>query len=163
MTEGTKSVLFGCHSIIHSWYVIRAWKICNGEWPKLWQMICILFHDIGLIGKNYLTNKKEKEDHWFLGACICGILFGHKGFDFVASHTKNPFVPMDPKFKAADRYSWVIANVTWLYTNKWVEKWVTEPKKWKKICLENMQRMDVTTHEVFLENEYKEIKTAPKK
>lgn len=153
MTEGTKSVLFGCHSIIHSLYVLKAWRILHKEWPEWWQVICILFHDIGHLGKNYLKNLKEKEEHWFLGACICGILFGEKGFNFVASHTKNPFVPMNPKFKAADRYSWVIANNTWLYTNKWVEKWTTEPKRWKRICLENMNNLLKTNHEIFLESE----------
>lgn len=155
MTEGTKSILFGCHSIIHSLYVLKAWRILYKEWPEWWQVICIFFHDIGHFGKNYLSNLEEKKEHWILGAQICKFLFGQKGFDFVASHTENPFVPMSTKFKGADRYSWVIANVTWLYSNKWIEKGITEPKKWKKICLENMDNLNTTGYKLWLEAKQK--------
>ena len=151
MTEGTKSVLFGCHSIIHSLYVLKAWRILHKKWPEWWQVICILFHDIGYLGKNYLSNLEDKKEHYFLGACICGILFGQKGFNFVASHTKNPFVPMDPKFKAADRFAWVISNISWLRWNKLIEKHITEAEEWKKICLKNMKNLDKTNHEIWLE------------
>ncbi|MFC1622416.1 hypothetical protein ACFL1Y_00260 [Patescibacteria group bacterium] len=152
MTEGTKSVLFGCHNIIHSWYVIKAWKILYKKWPETWQMICILFHDAGLLGKNYLSDSEGKENHWFLGACISGILFGEKGFNFVASHTKNPFIPLNLKFKAADRYSHVISNSFWPIWNKWIEPEITEPKKWRFLCEKNMNCLDKSTHEIFLEN-----------
>lgn len=150
MTEGTKSVLFGCHSIVHSWYVLKAWRLLYRKWPKLWQIICIIFHDIGHLGKNYLSNAEEQAEHWFLGACISGVLVGKKGFSFVASHTKNPFVPLNPEFEAADRYAQVITSNSWLYWNKWVEKLVVEPKKWKRVCLENMKNLEMTNHEIFL-------------
>jgi len=153
MKEGTKSVLFGCHSFIHSFYVLKAWTILHKEWPNWWQIICIMIHDIGYLGKNYLSNKEEYKMHWFLGARLAGELFGKKGFDFVASHTKNPWVPLDPKFKAADRFSWVIASDYWLNWNKWVEKYITPAKEWKKICLEGMKDLTKANYELYLEIE----------
>lgn len=34
MTEGTRTILFGAHSIIHSILVIQSWKILYGKYPK---------------------------------------------------------------------------------------------------------------------------------
>ncbi len=64
MKQGTVSVLFGCHSIIHSMIVIVAWVKWYGHWPEFWQIICILLHDIGHWGKQYLDNYEEKKNEW---------------------------------------------------------------------------------------------------
>lgn len=88
MTEGTISVLFGCHSVIHSLCVLRAWRYLYRRWPWGWQIVCIFLHDVGHWGRDYLSNPEEKEDHWYLGAKIARWLFGMKGWQLVKGHTK---------------------------------------------------------------------------
>jgi predicted HD phosphohydrolase len=70
MTQGTISILFGCHSVIHSYYVLRAWKILYKTYPEPWQAICIFLHDIGHYGLNYLDDYEQKKIHWIKGAEI---------------------------------------------------------------------------------------------
>lgn len=115
MKQGTISVLFGCHSIVHSWLVIRSWKILYSKWPKPWQIICILLHDIGHWGKNYLSSAEEKRRHWVLGAMVARKLFGRKGFYLCIGHTmlSTPDITMHKP----DKYSYYIAPTWWLWTN----------------------------------------------
>lgn len=50
MKEGTKSVLFGAHSVVHSIMVIIAWKKLYFKWPSWKEIVCIFLHDIGYWG-----------------------------------------------------------------------------------------------------------------
>jgi len=113
MTEGTRSIVHGCHSVIHSVLVLRSWKILYGSWPALWQVVCIFLHDIGHFGLNYLSKDDEKLQHWVLGARIGGWLFGVKGFDLIAGHTEKSGFPLSD-LKKPDKFSWIIAPSWWL-------------------------------------------------
>lgn len=120
MAQGTISILFGCHSPIHSLLVTMAWKRLYGTYPALWQITCIFLHDIGHLGLNYLDDFEAKKKHWRLGARITYTLFGQKGFDLLAGHCSYSGYPASDLYKA-DKYSWHIAPLWWLYTNTLVE------------------------------------------
>ena len=143
MREGTISWFFGCHSLIHSYYVVRAWKLLYKRYPKFWELICILVHDIGHIGKDYLSYKEQKRDHWELGATIVYKLFGWKGYRLVMDHDENGRiyhqenvitennVNFDDNLFKADKYSWYIASEFWIKTNCLIE-----PKlRWGKMSI----------------------------
>ncbi len=120
MKQGTVSVLFGCHSPIHSLIVWIAWVKLYKRYPNWWQTICIFLHDIGHWGKDYLDDYEQKKRHGILGARIANFLFGQKGFDLVSGHNPYNGAPKsllhDP-----DKYSWVIAPTLWMVTNTWFE------------------------------------------
>ena len=120
LKQGTVSVLFGCHSIIHSLLVIRAWKILYGKYPKGWQAVCILLHDIGHWGRDYLDDYEQKKEHWRLGANICGRLFRLKGYLFTAGHCSHSGYEHSKMYRA-DKHSWHIAPRWWLRCNCWFE------------------------------------------
>ncbi len=121
MKQGTMSVLFGCHSPIHSLVVLVAWCRLYHKLPSWWQIVCISIHDIGHWGKNYLDNYEEKKQHGILGARIAKRLFGQKGYDLIAGH--NPYNGSQrSQLHDPDKYSWVIAPVWWMITNTWFEK-----------------------------------------
>ena len=121
MKQGTVSVLFGCHSIIHSMMVTIAWHKLHGHWPRFWQFVCILLHDIGHWGKNYLDNYDEKKAHALLGAAIAWQLFGDKGYDLVAGHNEYNGHPRSELYEP-DKYSWVIAPLWWMMSNAVFER-----------------------------------------
>lgn len=121
MKQGTVSVLFGCHSIIHSIVVIVAWRKWYGKYPRLWQIICILIHDIGHWGKQYLDNYDEKKKHSLLGASIAWQLFDQKGYDLIAGHNEYNGTPRSELY-APDKYSWVIAPLWWMMSNALFER-----------------------------------------
>lgn len=120
MKQGTVSVLFGCHSLIHSFIVLVAWHKLYGKYPAWWQIVCILLHDIGHWGTNYLDNYEEKKQHYRKGSIWAARLFGQTGFEFVAGHCSYSNGPRsllhDP-----DKYSWVIAPIWWMVSNTWFE------------------------------------------
>jgi hypothetical protein len=120
VSQGTISVLFGCHSIVHSYLVALAWKHLYRRWPKPWETICIFLHDVGHIGLDYLDNEKQKNRHWELGARIAKILFGTRGYSLVAGHCKHSGIQQSLMYKA-DKYSWRLAPYWWLYLNTWAE------------------------------------------
>lgn len=120
MKQGNWSVLFGCHSFVHSMVVVVAWKNLYHHWPNWWQFVCILLHDIGHWGKQYLDNYEEKKRHADLGAKVAMTLFGQKGYDLIANH--NVYQQEErSQLYAPDKYSWVIAPVWWMITNTWFE------------------------------------------
>ncbi len=120
VSQGTMSVLFGCHSIIHSFVVIAAWIKLYKKPPNYWQFICILIHDIGHWGKNYLDDYELKKQHGVLGARLAGFLFGKKGYDFCAGH--NQYKGHDKSLLyEPDKYSWVIAPIWWMVSNTYFE------------------------------------------
>ena len=156
--QGTVSILLCVHSIIHSILVMLAWRKLYGAWPKLWQAICILIHDVGHVGLNYLDNYEGKKQHWILGARIGRLLFGQKGFCFLAGHCSSSGYPLSDLYKA-DKYSWYIAPVWWLRWNCLVEPKITMGyscceaiarfKQQVKISIDTNQYR--STHSLFLE------------
>lgn len=140
LSQGTKSWLFGCHSIIHSYYVIKAWKHLYKKYPAWWQLICILLHDIGYCGKEYLT-EKSNEGHADLGARIAYSLFGKKGWALVIGHSRSSaakfHMPLS-ELEAPDDYSWILASVWWLKTNTWVEPGL-QGVEWQEIVKKNWE------------------------
>ncbi len=141
MTEGTRTILIGSHSIIHSILVLRAWKILYGSYPKFWQLVCIFIHDIGYAGTNYHTNKTN-EGHAELGARIARKLFGEKGFNFIAGHSRStaekfgiPLSDLEPP----DDYSWIIAPRWWLRSNRKIDKYAMDGEVWQKLVTKNWE------------------------
>ena len=131
MKQGTISVLFGCHSIIHSAVVILTWKAIHKTWPNYWEFGCILLHDIGHWGKDYLDNYEEKKRHAELGAKVARVLFGEKGFDLVAGH--NAYNGQSrSKLYEPDKASWLKAPYWWLMTNEFIEPKLVRPGSTRK-------------------------------
>jgi hypothetical protein len=120
MKQGTISVLFGCHSVIHSYWVWRAWHKLYNKWPLPRETVCIIIHDWGHWGTNYLNNEQEKADHWILGTRIALKLFGIRGAALVAGHTNASKYPQSKLLKP-DKYSWLLAPEWWIKTNYLVE------------------------------------------
>jgi len=88
MTEGTRSWLFGFHNILHSIAVYVAWIKLYKKIPTFMETFCILIHDVGYCGMNYITNKSH-EGHEVLGAKIAGHIFGKKGYDLCIGHRSH--------------------------------------------------------------------------
>lgn len=122
MKQGTGSVLYGCHSVIHSICTVAAWVKLNKEMPTPWQLVCILLHDVGHWGTNYLDNIKEKQDHWKLGAGIAERLFGLKGYYLIAGHCVYSDIPRNQLYYA-DKLAMKLAP-------RWYMLWcgIAEPK-----------------------------------
>lgn len=120
ISQGTVSVLVGCHSPVHAIFVIKAWKEVHGRWPKPWEIGCILLHDIGHIGLNYIDNQEEKDKHWFLGAKIAHKLFGDKGYYLVAGHTSASSAGKSDLY-LPDKHSWAMAPRWWIIWQSIVE------------------------------------------
>jgi hypothetical protein len=156
MSEGTISYLIGCHSfIIHPLCVLIAWYKEYRAWPKFWQLVCIFIHNIGHIGKEYLSDPRQKADHWKLGAKIAFKCFGPKGFYFVAGHSKGSGFPRSKLF-LPDKKSWLYAPSWWLWSNHWFENFNSSasiPHNWKRLVAENVANgCPKGSHEMYLEN-----------
>ena len=121
MRQGTVSVIVGCHSPVHSLLVFLSWKKLHGRWPKLWETGCILLHDVGHWGKDYLTDYEQKKCHWQLGTRLAGFLFGKKGYELVAGHCPNESGFPESLLYKPDKYSWYLAPSWWQYWNNEVE------------------------------------------
>ena len=157
MSQGTISVLFGCHSVIHSVLVLIAWIKIYKNIPKFWEIVCIFIHDIGHFGLNYLDDFEQKKIHWKLGAKIGKKLFGQKGFYFLAGHCSYSGYEKSKLYKA-DKYSWYIAPTIWLISNNIFEpklydgfsnlKSVREFQKQVKRSIE--ENKYISTHEFYL-------------
>ena len=158
MTEGTKSYLIGCHQfLLHPVFVIMAWRLEYKSWPKLWQIVCIFLHDIGICGRQYLSDDTAKNGHWGRGARLTYIWLGIKAYSFCAGHTQESKCP-ESALARADKRSWVVAPMWWLWWNYWVE-WsgkgigVTPPPLWKKLVAENLKReRPLDSHELYIKN-----------
>ena len=154
MKEGTKSYLFGCHQfIMHPLLIVLAWKVLYNQMPTLKQIVCIFLHDIGHLGKNYLTHLSEKEKHWILGAKIAKFFFGEYGFWLVYSHHARVEGGKSKLFYA-DKYSWLIAPRWWLRLNDKVEGFdkYRPLDEWLKRVKENFENgCPKGTHDIYLE------------
>ncbi len=158
MKQGTVSVLFGCHSPMHSIVVIFAWKKLYGSFPKWWQIVCIFLHDIGHWGLDYLDDYEQKKTHWVLGARVAGRLFGMKGRGFNAGHCTHSNWTRSDLYKA-DKYSWHIAPKWWLISNCFFEPKLQmgyskreAVKKFKQQVKESVESGEFkSTHSMYLE------------
>jgi len=83
-------------------------------------VVCILLHDIGHWGKDYLDDYELKKQHAELGAKVALRLFGQKGYDLIVGHNPYNGFPRSALFNA-DKYSWVIAPLCWTQTNSFFE------------------------------------------
>jgi len=128
MKEGTVSVLIGVHSPLHAILVLIAWIKLYKKFPKFWELCCIFLHDIGHVGKDYLTSIEEKNLHPVLGAKIAKVLFGQKGYDLIIDHDRNK----KNRLYRPDKYSWYIAPTMLLYWDT-----IVEPKLKKGETLRN--------------------------
>lgn len=126
MKEGTRSVLFGGHSVGHSIVVLVAWRRHYHRWPAWWEVACIFLHDIGHWGKDYLSDYEQKKQHAELGSRVAGWLFGEKGRALVAGHNAYVGEPRSALY-FPDKYSWVIAPTWWITFNAWVEPPLRRP------------------------------------
>lgn len=153
MTEGTRSLLIGCHQfIMHPIQVIRGWKWWFGYWPKPWQVICIFLHDVGLFGRQYLSDHEAKNGHWKFGAKIAKRLFGPKGYLFCAGHTpESGHTKSDLWY--ADKASWLVAPMWWLWLNYRNEKFtVSHPHLWQIIIARNiLEQNHFSGHQLYLD------------
>lgn len=120
MKQGTWSILFGCHSQVHSLMVYIAWVRLYHRLPNPAETICIILHDIGHFRKNYLDNYEEKTHHAELGAKIAGWILGKKGYDLVINHCSYNGNERS-KLYTPDKYSWIIAPVWWMISNTFFE------------------------------------------
>ena len=120
MRQGTMSVLLGCHSIVHSYYVVKAWKVLYRKYPCFWELVCILLHDVGHGGLDYLDDFELKKKHWLKGSYKALSLFGMKGYLMVAGHCEYSGEPRSNLYKA-DKLSWKLAPRWWLVFNSIVE------------------------------------------
>jgi predicted HD phosphohydrolase len=161
MTEGTKSYLFGCHQfLIHPLCVLFAWVKIYRRCPEPWQVVCIFLHDIGHIGKQYLSNYEDKKNHWFLGAQIAGMLFGAKGILFVAGHTKQSRYSRSALF-LPDKVSWLIAPRWWLRSNRLIEKQlsVISTEEFQRNVADNIRNgCRRGTHDIYLDYSARSIR-----
>lgn len=156
MTSGTKSFLFGCHQfILHPLFVTIAWKKYYKKFPNWREFICILIHDIGVFGINYL-NEGEKDGHWIRGAQLSYKLFGWWGFYLVAGHTdegvkeksyrSSMFIP--------DKISFLYAPMIWLKWCQWMECFnkLCTAEDWVEMVRKNMEDgFPRSSHEIYLD------------
>ncbi len=158
ISQGTISVVLGCHSPLHTALVIKAWKEVHGHWPGWREAVCIALHDVGHIGKNYLDDPKQKAEHWRLGAEVAGVLFGWDGFLLVAGHCQDSGYPRSDLY-LPDKVSWAKAPWLWLVWNCVVEPKIRggEPlfqhvRKFRKWTRRNVESgAPVDTHHAYLE------------
>jgi len=157
ISQGTVSVLVGCHSVMHSLLVMKAWKQVYGTWPEPWQVACILVHDIGHVGLNYLDDPEAKAQHWRLGADIAGALFGARGQRLVAGHCQDSGT-RESRLYLADKVAWSLAPTWWLVWQCLVEpklhgdtpilEHVRKFKRWTKANVASGKPVD--THHAYL-------------
>lgn len=158
MKQGTISVLFGCHSIVHSIYVVKAWRKLYGSYPAIWQLVCILLHDVGHWGKDYLDNLDEKKEHWILGARIAYKLFGEKGYLFIAGHDEYTSYPRSLLYKA-DKYSQYKQPYWWSWIYQTFEPKIsmgyTKKEAWAKYMMQVSKSIESGeyrgNHQMYLE------------
>ena len=154
MTEGTKSLLFGCHQFfMHPFFVLIAWVKEYRSWPRFWELVCIVLHDVGHIGKQYLSDPSAKAEHWKLGAQICGRLFGQRGFEMVAGHVgKSGFTRS--KLFIPDKRSWLETWDWWMWATYYVEfsPSPVTPPVFKRLVAENLEKdCPKDSHDIYLE------------
>ena len=176
MTEGTKSYLLGYHQfLLHPLWVLMAWKLEYKAWPKWWQLICILFHDVGICGRQYLSDDDAKEGHWELGAKIAGYFVdkfsksyypnGHAAYLLCAGHAPTESGAYKSKLFIPDKRSFLVSPMWWNWLNYWTEGFkISNPVQWTKIVEENLRKEEpMGAHELYLHTIYKHTQNENKR
>jgi len=137
---------------MHPLLVLVAWIKLNRSFPSFYEFVCIMIHDVGHVGKNYLSDVKEKHKHWELGAMLAQKLFGYKGYLMVAGHTMQSGHKRS-KLYLPDKYSWIIAPLWWLRLNDKVENFGDRVlEEWLEKIRENFNKgCPKGNHQLFLE------------
>lgn len=182
MTEGTRSYLIGCHQfLLHPIFVLLAWRLQYHAFPKWWEIIAILFHDIGICGRQYLSDDKAKKGHWYRGAILaCRIASTVKreplywtpdhdwkeplwkqAVELCAGHCPEESGYPESKLSRADKRSRLVAPIWWTRWEYWAEWHGKNPGitshdaviKWRKLVAENLRSENpVGNHELYLRN-----------
>lgn len=168
MTEGTKSYLIGCHQFfLHPLWVLLAWRLEYKSWPRWWEIICIFLHDVGICRRQYLSDDKAKIGHWKEGAYLAAVIMIHLNRDvdlvseaisLCAGHAPEESFRKESKLSRADKRSWLVTPMWWLWCNYWIE-WsgkgigVTPPLIWRKLVAENLKRKNpIGSHELYIKH-----------
>jgi hypothetical protein len=117
LSTGTKSLLVGAHQfVIHPLSVALSWKKLYGRWPRAWEALAILVHDLGYWGCKDMDGP-EGLDHPALGASIAYRLCGLDAASLVEGHSrsyvKKSGCELSP-LAAADKLSWEVVP-WWIY------------------------------------------------
>jgi len=152
MSEGTKSYLFGCHHfILHPYSVLKAWRKEYKSWPTWWELICILLHDIGICGREYLSDGKAKRGHWEKGADLSfnvilllaprrrQFYLAYRAYIFCAGHCPSESDYTMSRLYRADKKSWLEAPMWWLRSNARIEKFVISAEEWVAIVRKQLE------------------------
>lgn len=178
MTEGTKSYLIGCHQFFfHPLWVLMGWKLEYKSWPKWWQIICIFLHDVGICGRQYLSNDDAKIGHWKKGAYLSQKfvyflrekifrgrwktykVISFNAFDLCAGHCPKESGFPESKLFRADKRSWLVAPIWWLWCNYLTEWYGNDfgvtfydaSTGWKQLIVENLKSKNpIGSHELYL-------------
>ena len=146
---GTRSVLFGVHSVFtHPYYVWKAWNILENNGKPTWSLPIIfscLLHDIGYIGKTDFDGKEEGETHPELGAKIIHFLFDGK---CEADDFGNPLVCC----KCGKKFSGKTRCSKWhdfvLYHSRYYAK--RDKVHYSRLCVADKLAMVITPRDLYL-------------
>jgi hypothetical protein len=172
VAEGTRSYLMGNHQFFfHPLWVLFAWRLEYKSWPKWWEIICIFLHDVGICGRQYLSDDKAKRGHWMLGSELSGEIVGHltnwknemwyKALCLCAGHCPEESNFPKSKLFRADKRSWLVAPLWWLRCTYWAEWYnkgfgvtlYTATTGWKKLVAKNLRsEKPIGHHELYLRN-----------
>ncbi len=167
MTEGTKSYLIGCHQfLLHPLWVLLTWRLEYKSWPKWWELIAILFHDIGICGRQYLSDDTAKIGHWEKGAQLTSDILDkltrdmskeNAGYNMCAGHSSTSELP-ESKLWKADKRSKLVEPKWWSAFYSLIEPQLKgDPDKWRETVKENLrQKKPVSNHELYMRNRQNE-------
>jgi len=152
--------------LLHPIFVLMAWKLEHKTFPKWWEIICIFLHDVGIYGKNYLSDDEAKNGHWETGAYICSHIFlrlkrqttlRFKAYRLCAGHCPEESGFPESKLSRADKRSRLVAPMWWTWWEYWVEfSSISSPeyvRRWRKAVAENLRReKPMGNHELYIRN-----------
>lgn len=117
MKIGTKTLLFGLHQfMLHPALMLIAYIKVFKTCPSLLEIVAIIVHDWGYFGKEGIDSKGG-EYHPYLGAKICRLLFGPKGWDFCIGHNDEVRLKEGvarSRLYTVDKYYYILIPV-WLH------------------------------------------------
>jgi len=157
MKEGTRSLLFGYHNpVIHGLAVLIAWRREYHSWPKWWELICILLHDIGIWGRDYLSDDEAKKGHEMAGARLAlAITRNERAYVLCYTHVTSNI--RKGRLWLPDKKSWLmLPNWVW-----WICWWVERGRKmglqtppvWKRIVEDNLAKKEYRgSHQLYIDH-----------
>ncbi|HEV2416470.1 MAG TPA: hypothetical protein VGX94_01565 [Terriglobia bacterium] len=117
MRVGTKSILFGAHSLmVHPFALFEAWRrLYHFPWdPRLWVVFAV--HDLGYFSRSSMDGAGS-EAHVELGGKIMEMLFGRCWGDFCRRHSREWCRRHGKRYSrlcVADKLAFVLTPA-WLY------------------------------------------------